>query len=433
MTAGLLPRPAIELLCAGSELLKGQLNTHVPRISLLLAGRGLALSREATLPDDRAGLAREIRSALDRSDALIVSGGLGPTFDDVTREAAADALGLGLRFRPAILGRIKARFKRLGLRMPAENRRQAFVLSGAEVLVNKGGTAPGQLLTLPPGNGSGSRRIRTLVLLPGPFRELAPILEAQVLPRLKKRYAPRSVTERLSLHLAGIPESAADEKLSNLVATAGPGLSFTILSYPGQVDFHAYAIAKTSRQARAVLGRVRRKALAAVGRHVLWEGEAPLEAEVGRALTARRLTLAAAESCTGGMLASRLTDIPGASAFFLGGVTTYADALKKDLLRVRPKTLRRHGAVSRECCREMAEGIRRRTGCSLGLSVTGIAGPAGGTRSKPVGLVYIGVAGPGSKTTVHELRLSGDRGFIRTRATTRALQLLLESAARRPR
>ncbi|MBI5622839.1 MAG: CinA family nicotinamide mononucleotide deamidase-related protein [Elusimicrobia bacterium] len=422
-------KPRVELLCAGSELLQGQLNTHLAKLGALLASQGLALSREATLPDDRSAIAGALRSALSRSDAVIVCGGLGPTFDDLTREAASDALGAELRYVPRIFSRIKARFKRLRIRLPAENKRQAYVLAGARALDNERGTAPGQLLSLPPARPGGPRR--TLALLPGPYRELRPILERDVIPFLRKRYGRSSFTDHLALHLGGIPESAADEKLKGLVAKAGPGLSFTILSYPGQVDFHAYIRGDSRRSAEACLREVRHEALAAVGRFLLWEGDSPLEAEVGAALTRAKLTLAVAESCTGGMIAAKLTDIPGASSFFLGGVISYADGLKKDLLGVSPRTLARHGAVSKECCKEMAEGVRARTGAEIGLSVTGIAGPTGGTASKPVGLVYIGVARPGRKAEVHELRLSGSREFIRARAATRGLQLVLRAALRR--
>jgi nicotinamide-nucleotide amidase len=413
----------MELLCAGSELLDGRLNTHLAKISVLLACRGLGLSREMTLPDDRAALADAIAAALGRCDGLIVCGGLGPTFDDLTREAASDALGLPLRYHAPIFRSIQSRFSKIRLRLPAENRRQAFVLAGARVLANKNGTAPGQLLTLPPREPGGP--VRTLALLPGPWRELHPMLMDEVLPALVKRYAARVFTERLSLHLAGIPESAADEKLTRLVATAGGRRSFTILSYPGQVDFHARVTGASASAARSELDRVRRAALKAVGAFTLWEGDEPIEAVVGRTFAEKRLTLSVAESCTGGSIASRLTDVPGASSFFLGGAVAYSDSLKRDLLGVRPETLRRFGAVSEECCREMAEGVRRRTGASVGLSVTGIAGPSGGTASKPVGLVYLGIAGPKRRSSVHELRLAGSREFIRSRASTRALQILL--------
>ncbi|MBI4679276.1 MAG: CinA family nicotinamide mononucleotide deamidase-related protein [Elusimicrobia bacterium] len=420
-----MKRVRVELLCAGSELLRGQVNTHLARISLRLAAAGLALGREASLPDDQDALAAEIRSALGRCDALIVCGGLGPTFDDLTREAAASALGRSLAYHPAIFKRIRRRFAELALSVPAENKRQAFVLAGAEVLANEVGAAPGQMLTLPARRPGGLPR--TLVLLPGPYRELSPMLEGGVLPRLKKLYAAKARTMHLVWHLAGIPESRADERLKAPVARAGPESSFMILSYPGQVDFHAYLRAGSDRRAREIMRRVRRRVLAAVGRFVLWEGDLPLEAVVGRQLLARRLTLAVAESCTGGMIGARLTDVPGSSAYFRGGVVAYSDDLKKGLLGVDPARLARHGAVSEECCREMAEGVRRASGSSVGLSATGIAGPSGGTRAKPVGLVFIGVSGPGPGTKVHALRLSGEREFIRTRATTRALQLLLDS------
>ncbi|MBI5210847.1 MAG: CinA family nicotinamide mononucleotide deamidase-related protein [Elusimicrobia bacterium] len=431
MTAPRPPAPAaprVELLCVGSELLAGQVNTHVGAIGRRLLAAGLRLSRESTLPDDEAALGLAIKGALARCDALIVCGGLGPTFDDVTREAAASALGLRLVYRPRIFDRIRARFARLRLRTAAENKRQAFVLAGARVLANKTGTAPGQLLSIPPQPpGSPSALRRTLVLLPGPYHELSPMFEGQVLPFLKKTYARSTRTEELLLHLTGIPESLADEKLRRLVGQARPGLSFTILSSPGQVDFHAYVSAPTAARAAASLRKVRAAALAAVGAHVLWEGERPVEKVLADELGRRRLTLAVAESCTGGMVGAALTNVPGSSAFFRGSVTPYANDLKASLLGVSPATIARHGSVSVPCCREMAEGVRRLAGASVGLAVTGIAGPAGGTPAKPVGTVFVGIAGPGSRFKAHKLRLGGGRSGVRGRATVRALQLVLQA------
>lgn len=416
----------IELLCVGSELLGGQVNTHQAYLATRLKALGLRLARECSLPDDAAAIAAELRQALGRADAVILCGGLGPTFDDVTREAAARALGLGLAFRPALYAAIKRKFTRHGLPVPEENKRQAFVLDGARVLPNRFGSAPGQLLLRPRATGLP----QALVLLPGPFAELKPMFEGQILPLLRRVYARRLCAEALSVHLSGIPESAADEKLQSLTRRPGPGTDFTILASTRQVDFHATATAPTRAGARAILGGLRRRIYEAVGEHIFGEAGETLESAVGRLLLRQGLTLALAESCTGGLLGARLTEVPGSSAYFRGGVVAYANSLKTGLLGVRPATLDREGAVSGPCAAEMAEGVRRLAKASLGLSITGIAGPGGASREKPVGLVFFGLAGRGPAPEVRELRLAGGRETIRQRAASAALDWLLRRLGR---
>ena len=412
----------IELICIGSELLSGRVNTHQSYLSLALLKEGLSIGREASLPDDQALVTQAICDALKRADAVIVCGGLGPTFDDLTREAAAAALGRTMRFQPKIYARLARKFARYRMPVPEENKRQAFVIQGARVLDNKVGSAPGQLLSLPPLKKGG--RSRALVLLPGPYSELAPMFSGQVLPHLRRTYAKGLAAASMALHMSGIPESVADEKLKPVFAQARPGLSFTILSSPGQVDFYAFASDRSRRAARAVIADIRKQSLAAIGDYVFGENGETLEQAVGRKLKARGLTLAVAESCTGGMLGQRLTSAPGSSAYFLGGAIAYSNALKTKLLGVKPATLAKHGAVSRPCAVELAQGARAKTGASLAVSVTGIAGPAGGTPAKPVGLVFLAISGPGKASGVWRLNLPGDRAAIRLRATVSALHLL---------
>lgn len=412
-------KPArVELLCVGSELLSGRLNTHLGKLALALNRAGLSLSREATLPDDRAMIAAEIGAALERSDAVLVCGGLGPTFDDLTREAASHALGRPLVFKKTVWARILERFKRHGhRRVPAENKRQAEVLTGARVLANENGSAPGQLLRLP--------GPKTLALLPGPWNELWPIFTKEVLPALKRAHARGVHAAAWTVRLSGIPESAADAKLAPLTQRPAPGLSYTILAGAGQVDFHAFARAKSAMAAARLVAGARRRALAAVGAHAYGEGNDTLEAAAGRLLKASGLTLSIAESCTGGLLGGRITAVPGSSAWFRGGVIAYHDDLKRGLLGVPAATLAKHGAVSRACAESMAEGARLRCAASLGLAVTGIAGPSGGTRKKPVGLVFIALAGPGNMLLCREHRFVGNRAAVRERAAAAALDMLV--------
>ncbi|MDE1976196.1 MAG: competence/damage-inducible protein A [Elusimicrobia bacterium] len=428
MSRASAPGARVELICVGSELLGGKTNTHQSYISLALARFGLSLSRESSLPDDLEPLKSAIAEAFSRADALIVCGGLGPTFDDITREAAAAALGRPLVFKPELFAQIKRRFQRFRTRMPAENRRQAYLISGASALKNNFGSAPGQMLVT---RGADTGKPRMLVLLPGPFAELSPMFERDVLPRLKRLYARGVFSRALSVHLAGMTESAADERLKILTRRHRPGEAFTILAGRGQVDFHAAATAPSAAQAAKRITGIRRLIRRAVGEHVFGEGETTLESAVGALLRRRRLTLASAESCTAGFFSGRVTAAPGSSDYFKGGVIAYSNELKMKMLGVSTETLRRRGAVSAECAREMAEGARRATGASIGLSITGIAGPSGGTKTKPVGLVYIGLAGPGAACSVWESRFLGSRHTVRERAAAAALYRLWRMLSQR--
>jgi nicotinamide-nucleotide amidase len=411
--------PKAALVCVGSELLAGQVNTHQAWLSVRLLRAGFELTGEASVPDDVGLIADELRLALKEADVVIVSGGLGPTFDDLTREAAAKALGRTLTFKPALWSVILKRFARYHLKVPDENKRQAVVIEGAEVLDNPNGSAPGQRLR--------AKKGRTLVLLPGPATEMYPMFEA-VLPRLVRDHArgvfPASFTARLS----GVPESIADEKLDP-VRARWPNARFTILASGGEVAFHAASPERSPAAARAARARLRREILAAVGEFAYGEGDATLEAALGARLKKKRLTLAVAESCTGGLLGSRITAVPGSSAYFIGGIISYANAVKTNSLGVTAKLLKMHGAVSAESAAAMARGARRTLAADIGVAITGVAGPDGGTTEKPVGLVFVAVSGPGRAEAVKRLEINGPREAVRSRAVTSALRLALDAAA----
>ncbi|MBI5629595.1 MAG: CinA family nicotinamide mononucleotide deamidase-related protein [Elusimicrobia bacterium] len=418
-------RPRLELICVGSELLNGHLNTHQSYISLRLKSAGLELSKASTLPDDLPSLREEIRACLKRCDALLLCGGLGPTFDDVTRQAAAEALGRKLVYRPALYSEIRKKFRRHRMAAPRENRRQAYVIEGAEVLPNGTGSAPGQLLAVPREKMPWPQAV---ALMPGPFAELSPMFESRVLGFLRKTYGRGIFARHLVAHLSGLPESVADQRLAFLTKNPRPGEAFTILASAGQVDFHATTTAATPGLSRKLLERIRQGLYAAVGPRIFAEGSETLESTVGRLLKRRGQTLATAESCTGGLLGARLTSTAGSSSYFLGGIVAYSNELKTRLLGVRPETLARRGTVSSACAREMAESVRRMARASWGLSITGIAGPGGGTPDKPIGLVFVGLCGgegKGKHSRAWKLSLSGERETIRQRAAGAALHLLL--------
>lgn len=406
----------IELLCVGSELLSGQVNTHQSYLSRRLRDQGLFISREQSLPDDEGEIAEAVRRALDRSRAVLICGGLGPTFDDLTREGVAAALQRGLRFDRKIWDKIRAKFGRYHLKVPDENRRQAFLVEGAKELDNPNGSAPGQLIEL--GDG------RLVAMMPGPFTELSPMFEGLVLPRLRKLRARGLSTASLTVHVSGLTESLVDERLSPVLKLAGAELDFTILAGGGQVDFYAWARAKTPARAKALIAKVRRGVYKAVGANVFGEGAETLESVVGAALSKGRWRLGLAESCTGGMIGARLTAVPGSSKYFVGGVVSYGNGVKMSALGVRALTLSRHGAVSKECAREMAAGARRLSGADVGLAVTGVAGPGGGTAKKPVGLVHVAADGPGKRRAAWVMKIAGGREVVRQRAASAALHHL---------
>ena len=409
----------IAIVCVGTELLRGQLNTHQSWLSRKLQDAGLFASRECTLPDEREAIAAELRRCLRECEGVIVCGGLGPTFDDITREAAADALGRRLSYRPALFAGIRRKLLRHAMSVPEENKRQAFVIAGARVLENRAGSAPGQVLSYKRKGGTG-----LMVLLPGPGSEMQPMFERDVLPAFRAAFAKGRHSRHWAARLFGISESAADERLAPVTALARPGLDFTILSSAGQVDYHVTATAGSSRELDRTVADVKRRVRDAVGDFLFGEDDDTLESACGDRLRKAGLTLAVAESCTAGLLGARLTSVPGSSDYFKGGVLAYSNELKRGLLGVRAATLSRHGAVSAECAGEMARGARAACRAGAGLAVTGIAGPGGGTKDKPVGLVYV-AASVGRTTVSRELRLSGGRAAVRARSVSHALGLLL--------
>ncbi len=405
-----------EIIAAGSELLTPhRLDTN----SLYLTGRlnelGVVLGGKCVVGDDCRAMADVFRQALARADLVIVTGGLGPTADDVTRDAVSDVLGRTLEANEEILAAIRQRFERRGLKMPDVNRRQALVPSGATVLANAFGTAPGLLL---------ESDERMVVLLPGPPRELRPMFETDVEPRIAERTGGRRVRRRV-LKITGRSESQVEELAFPVYSTFGTAdapVETTILAAPGQIELHVSAAGSDARALTQTLDDAVARLEAAVGTAVFSTDGRTLEAVVGARLKARGLRIAAAESCTGGGLLSRLTDVPGSSAWVLGGVIAYANDVKVEQLGVPPALIAAHGAVSESVAQAMAEGVRERLRADVGVAITGIAGPDGGSPEKPVGTVVIATTGPAA--AVRTFLFPGDREAIRRFATTAALEML---------
>lgn len=412
----------IELINTGSELLLGRVvNTHQQWLCRQFADAGAVVSRQVAVPDTAGEIQQAVREALGRAELIVVTGGLGPTSDDLTRDAMAELVGRPLREDPAVAATLEAWYAARKRTPPAAVRVQAQVPEGATVLPNAHGTAPGLLIGVEPGRHSGPGRPAWVVMLPGPPRELRPMFLEHVLPWFRQTFPPAAPFVCQTLRSTGVPESTMQERIAGpLAGLAARGLGIGYCARPGEVDVRLVA---RGPDAAAVVAEAEAVVRREVGRHFYGRGEESLEGTVVRLLTEQRRSLAVAESCTGGRLASRITDVPGASAVFLGGFITYANALKQELVGVRPETLATHGAVSETCAREMAEGARRRTGADFALSITGIAGPSGGTPDKPVGTVYIGVAGPDG-TEVRRFLNVFDRETFKHMASQQALEML---------
>jgi nicotinamide-nucleotide amidase len=401
-----------EVINTGSEILLGLVtNTHLGYLAGELAPCGITIARQICVPDGPP-IREALDAALDRADLVFTTGGLGPTTDDLTREAAAELLGLPLLPDEEILSAIRERFARRGLPMADRIARQAMVPAGTEVLPNPHGTAPG--LYFPP-TVLGSRRARHLFLLPGPPRELRPMMTDHVLPKLRAVLPPASLRERRIYRLTGIGESQVEERIGQELEKRGD-LEVGYCARPSEVDFRLIG-------PPALLNEVEPAIRAAVGPWIYSAGE-PLETALIHLLRENNLTLSTAESCTGGSLAGRLTDVPGASDVFVAGYVTYANEAKENTLGVPHDLLETHGAVSEPVAAAMAEGARRISGAMCALSTTGIAGPGGGTDSKPVGTVFIGLASEGHPTVVRRCYFPLDRATFKHMTTSASLDLL---------
>ena len=406
-----------EILAVGSELLTPhRSDTNSLYLTARLNEIGIDVRAKAIVGDDAADLTALFEQALSRADVVVLTGGLGPTADDVTRETVAAALGLPLEEDAEIVAGIRQRFAERGIVMPETNRRQAQVPRGATVLPNSGGTAPG--LWIETGG-------RVVVLLPGPPREVRAIFEGHVQARLGARTGGRLVRRRV-IKTTGRAESTVDEIAQPLyremIRWPIP-VETTILAAPGQIELHLSGRGAEVASVDAALEEAVRILTAALGDIVFSTDGRNLPEVVGELLLERRARVAVAESCTGGLLIGRLTDVPGSSQWVLGGVTAYANEVKIEQLGVPAELIAAQGAVSEPVAAAMAEGVRTRLHSDVGVGVTGIAGPSGGTPAKPVGTVMIAVRAP-STDTVRTFRFAGDRQMIRLHATQAALDLL---------
>ena len=404
-----------EIITVGTELLLGQLvDTNTAFIAKALADAGIDVHREDSVGDNTERIAAAITEALGRSDAVVVAGGLGPTVDDLTREAAARATGRAQELHEPSLARIRAMFERLGRPMADNNRQQAMMPAGAIVLDNDLGSAPGFIIE--EGN-------RAVVAVPGVPREMRAMISNQVVPWLIKRFDVSATIVTRVLNTIGLGESDLDQRIADMFH-AGVNPSIAVLAHFGQVDVKLTAKAGTREEAVAMLDQLEPRIRERLPDCIYAVDGGPIEQAVGELLRIRGWTLATAESCTGGRIAALLTSVAGASDYYLGGVVSYANEAKLDFLDVAPDLIERYGAVSEEVSTAMAIGVQAHLRSSCAISVTGIAGPGGGSEEKPVGLVYVALAGPDGTVEARKLMLPGDREMIQRRATLAALTML---------
>ncbi len=406
----------LEVLTIGTELLLGYtVDTNAAELGRALAAAGAEITRRTTVPDRPEAIRAGVAEALERSDCVITTGGLGPTRDDMTKTVVAELLDKRLVLDERLLASIETRFQRMGRPMPAINRTQAEIPEGATILPNPRGTAPGLWVE--------DARGRVVVLLPGVPREMRGLLVDEVLPRIVARQgSTRRVVRSRTVRTTGISESALAERVGPIEPEIAP-LTLAYLPSVEGVDLRVTAWGLEPRDADARLAVVLERLKAAVGEHGYGEDDADLAAVLLAALRRGRHRLGVAESCTGGMIGARITDIPGASDTFIGGVVAYADVIKTAALKVPLETLEAYGAVSEETVRAMAEGAQRLFSADCTIAVTGIAGPGGGTAEKPVGTVWLAAR---MHTTTRALTrvLPGDRDDVRRRAAQAGLDLL---------
>jgi nicotinamide-nucleotide amidase len=402
----------VGLINTGTELLLGDVqDAHLAFIAREIFPLGLRIEERRTVPDTDA-IGRTLAELLPAYEMLFVTGGLGPTSDDITRETVADLLGLELRQHPELLESLRQRLRLRGIKWAAGIARQADVPSGAHLLPNENGSAPGFYL-----KANINPRISSphLFVLPGPPRELQPMFRKYVMPILRS-IAPSSAIEQRVYKVAGVGESSVEEAIGEKVL-AIPGIELGDCARPGEVDVRIIGKPEAIQQANAIIR-------SALGFSIFSTADETLEEVVVRLLTKRNQTLATAESCTGGLIADRITNVPGASGVFIAGYVCYANQAKINMLNVDPKLVEKHGAVSEPVARALAEHARACAGSDYALATTGVAGPTGGSPQKPVGTVYIALASDGLETIVKRFFFPTDRETFKQLATQSALDLL---------
>ncbi|MDD5428025.1 MAG: competence/damage-inducible protein A [Candidatus Omnitrophica bacterium] len=403
-----------EIISIGTELLLGHIiNTNTAFLSQKLAEAGIDVYHTSVVGDNPKRLVESLKQALARADIIITTGGLGPTVDDITIETIAKFFGRKLVRNKMVVKCLRDYFKLRGTKILSATMRQAYTPEGVKCIRNNVGTAPGLLI---------DHNKKLVVCLPGPPRELNPMFENAILPRLRKMSKAAWVIKSRTIKISGGAESQVNKAVKKLLELKPP-TTVGIYAKLGHVELRIMTKAKNEKLAQAAIDRIEKKVRAKLGGYIFGADDETLEGAVAGLLAGKKMTIAAAESCTGGLLSDRLTNISGSSRYFVMGLVAYSNSVKENVLGVSKYTLRDHGAVSEEVALEMAKRIRSLGGTDIGIGITGIAGPKGGTKKKPVGLVYIALVLP-RKKVVKEFRFKGSRDEIKFLSTQVALDLI---------
>lgn len=418
-----------EIVCIGTELLLGHIvNTNTSFLSQKLAEAGIDVYHHIAVGDNHSRLAAAFRQALSRADIVVTSGGLGPTVDDITTETLASFIGQKLVLNKTILGDVKEYFRSKKVKFPKESIRQAYIPQGVKWIRNKVGTAPGIIAEY---------KGKVIICLPGPPREIEPMFTKDIIPYLKRKhisgrahlsvpyYGPWTLKTR-TIKTTGLAESQVDGKVRDLL-NLKPPTTVGIYAKLGQADLKIMSKARSDRQANIAISKVEKKIRSRLKDYIFGCDDETLEGTVGKLLAAKKKTIAIAESCTGGLVSNRITNVSGSSKYFKMGLVTYSNETKENILGVSRDSLRKYGAVSKQVALEMAAGIKLLACVDIAVAITGIAGPTGGTKSKPVGLVYIALF-TGKKQIVKEFYFKGSREEIKFQASQVVLDLVRKNA-----
>ena len=402
------------VICIGNEILLGHINnTNAQYISQYLTNIGIKTSLHVSIPDDHQTISSSIRKSLLDSDIVVLTGGLGPTVDDITLECISMALNKKLIFNKKVAEHIRSHFKKRKLKMPKNNLRQALIPEGAKYILNNIGSAPGLIICV----GK-----KVLIALPGVPFEMQDMIEKSVTPYLKKHFLPDLIIKSHVIKITGLAESVVNEKIEDILKIGG-NVQMGIYPHPGEISVKITVTDKSANKVNSTINKIEKNIKSRLGYYIFGYDNEKLEQVIGKLLLKKKKTLSIAESCTGGLLADRITDIPGSTKYFQIGVVAYSNESKNKVLNIPIETIKEHGAVSRQVASLMAKNVRLLGRSDIGIGISGIAGPTGGTKKKPVGLVYISLSTK-DKTLCKEFRFLGQRNIIKFKATQAALNLV---------
>jgi len=402
------------VICIGNEILLGHINnTNAQYISQYLTNIGIKTSLHVSIPDDHQTISSSIRKSLLDSDIVVLTGGLGPTVDDITLECISMALNKKLIFNKKVAAHIRSHFKKRKLKMPKNNLRQALIPEGAKYILNNIGSAPGLIICV----GK-----KVLIALPGVPFEMQDMIEKSVTPYLKKHFLPDLIIKSHVIKITGLAESVVNEKIEDILKIGG-NVQMGIYPHPEEISVKITVTDKSANKVNSTINKIEKNIKSRLGYYIFGYDNEKLEQVIGKLLLKKKKTLSIAESCTGGLLADRITDIPGSTKYFQIGVVAYSNESKNKVLNIPIETIKEHGAVSRQVASLMAKNVRLLGRSDIGIGISGIAGPTGGTKKKPVGLVYISLSTK-DKTLCKEFRFLGQRNIIKFKATQAALNML---------